>query len=321
MNIFMACPAPPRSRKGNRVTAERWAGLLRGLGHRLTIGQDYDGANFDLLIALHARRSFPAVQRFRKQWPERPLIVALTGTDLYRDLPRHAHARRSLALADRLVVLQPCAHDNLPVEVRAKVRVIYQSARRLARRPAQGRRTFDVCLLGHLRHEKDPLRAALALRLIPPEVPLRVLQAGQALQPSLAVRARALMAREPRYRWLGEVSRGRARRLLAGSRLLVLPSRMEGGANVVSEAIVEGVPVLASDIPGNVGLLGKAYPGYFPVGDTRALAGLLRRVATEPAVYRELRQWCARLRPLFRPARERAAWDDLLRELQPRGDP
>src|SRR5262245_17271609 len=101
MRIFMACPAPPRSRKGNRVTAVRWARILRGLGHRLTIGRLFDDSPCDLLIALHARRSFEAIIRYRRRFPEGPLVVALTGTDLYRDIRTSGKARRALELADR----------------------------------------------------------------------------------------------------------------------------------------------------------------------------------------------------------------------------
>jgi glycosyltransferase involved in cell wall biosynthesis len=161
------------------------------------------------------------------------------------------------------------------------------------------------------------LRTALALRRLRADTHLRVTHAGEALSPTWARQARAAMARDPRYRWLGEVPRGQARRLLARSHLLVLSSRMEGGANVVSEALVEGVPVLASRIPGSVGLLGARYPGYFPIGDTAALAGLLHRAAASPAFYARLADWCARLAPQFEPDRERAAWDELLRELVP----
>src|SRR5438270_9091003 len=99
MKIFMACPAPPHSRKGNRVTAVRWARFLKELGHRPTIGQEYEGAPCDLLVALHARRSYPAVAAFRRLHPHQPLVVALTGTDLYRDLRTSRRARRSLELA------------------------------------------------------------------------------------------------------------------------------------------------------------------------------------------------------------------------------
>src|SRR5262249_6268440 len=65
------------------------------------------------------------------------------------------------------------------------------------------------------------------------------------------------------------------------------------------------VPVLASRISGSVGLLGAKYPGYFPVGDTRALAGLLRQAEGEAAVYARLGAGGARLAPPFTPGRGR----------------
>jgi len=90
----------------------------------------------------------------------------------------------------------------------------------------------------------------------------------------------------------------------------------EGGANVVSEAVVAGVPVLASRMDGNVGLLGGDYPGYFPVGNTAALARLLGRLEREPRFVKRLRQALARRAALFRPSREIAAWRRLLAELR-----
>jgi putative glycosyltransferase (TIGR04348 family) len=319
VKVFLACPAPPHSRKGNRVTAERWAGILRGLGHRAVIGQEYTSQDCDLLVALHARRSHLAAARFRVLHPDRPLIVALTGTDLYRDLPRSKTALASLDLADRLIALQGQAHAALPREARHKVRVIYQSAEPVPNPPPRRKDTFEVCVLGHLRDEKDPFRAALALRRLRDGAGhIRLTHLGQALSPGMERRARAAMARDARYRWLGEVPRGQARRRLAGSHLMVISSRMEGGANVIVEAVVDGVPVLASRVAGNVGMLGEGYPGYYPVGDTNALARLLLRAATRPDFYGRLTEWCAALRDRFRPDAERRAWERLLAEFRDR---
>jgi putative glycosyltransferase (TIGR04348 family) len=314
MRIQLICPAPPGSLSGNRVTALRWARILRAFGHRVRIAQQYRGEPCDLLIALHAARSAEAVFAFHRRYPTRPILVALTGTDLYRDLPRRRRPWRALALATRLVALQPLAARTLPARLRRRVRVIYQSVER-TRAPRRPGRFFDVCVLGHLRRVKDPFRAALAARRLPVSSRIRILQAGTAMEPALARRARAQERHNRRYRWLGGLPRARARRLLAGSRLLVLSSRMEGGANVISEAVVDAVPVLASRIPGSVGLLGPDYPGYFPVGDTAALGRLLRRAERDPRFYRRLKTWCARLAPRFRPARERTAWRKLLGEL------
>ncbi len=316
MRIQLICPAPPGSLSGNRVTALRWARIFAALGHRVRISERYRSEPCDLLVALHARRSAEAVFAFRRRYPKRPIMVALTGTDLYRDLPRQRRPWRALALADRLVAFQPLAARALPARLRQKVRVIYQSVEpTLTRGRKRSRRFFDVCVLGHLRKVKDPFRAALAARRLPASSRIRILQAGTAMETGMARRARAEARRNPRYRWLGGLPRKRARRLLAASRLLVLSSRMEGGANVISEAIVDGVPVLASRIAGSVGLLGAGYPGTFAVGDTAALARLLARAERDPRFYRRLKTWCARLRARFQPARERAAWKKLLREL------
>ena len=127
--------------------------------------------------------------------------------------------------------------------------------------------------------------------------------------------ARAEDQRNPRYRWLGPLPRWRARRLIRSCRLMVLSSRMEGGANVISEALVEHTPVLASRISGSVGLLGKDYPGYFPVGATKALARLLFRAESDPRFYRDLKARCSQMAPRFQPSRELAAWESLLREV------
>lgn len=315
MNILLVTPAPRGSHKGNRITALRWATLLRQLGHRVTLRETYDGQRCDVLIALHARRSFAAVRDFDQAYPERPLILALTGTDLYGDIHTDATAQQSLELADRLVLLQPDGIQELPKHLRSKARVIFQSTVAPRNVPRPRRDVFEVCVLGHLRPVKDPFRTALAARLLPTASRLRVLQVGGALSTDMEKQARGEAAANPRYRWLGDLPRWRALRVLGRCRLLVLTSELEGGANVVSEALAAGVPVLSSRISGSLGILGKDYPGYFPVGDTEKLAALLQRVETDRDFYNTLKQRCRRLRPLVSPARERATWRALLKDL------
>jgi len=317
--ILIVTPAPPRSRTGNRVTATRWARLLRSVGHRVAIAEDFCGQKCDLLIALHARKSAPAIARFARQRPARPIVLALTGTDVYRDIHSSAAARRSLELADRLVILQPRARNELPRRLHAKTRVIYQSVEPPGRIPPLLKRVFEVCVSGHLRPVKDPFRAALAARRLPAESRVAITHIGAALTDSMAQRARAETERNARYRWLGEVPRGRARQIVARSRLLALSSKLEGGANVVGEAIVAGTPVVSSRIPGSIGLLGEDYAGYFEVGDTAGLAAMLRRAETDRDYYAQLTQQCKQRAELFAPMREQNAWRDLIAELLPRG--
>src|SRR5690606_10448280 len=171
---------------------------------------------------------------------------------------------------------------------------------------------FDLCVIGHLREEKDPLRAALAARLLPPESRIHILQAGKAQHNSWARAARQEMANNSRYQWLGELPREQASQLMGQCRAMVISSTMEGGANVVSEACRAGLPVLASDIPGNRGLLGEDYPGYFPARDDRTLAELMNRAETDAEFLAELKKQVIKLAASFTPERERQSLEQAL---------
>ncbi len=312
MKIVMVTPAPAHSRKGNRITAVRWARILRGLGHRVLVVQEYRDEPCDLLIALHARRSYPSLVRYRALHAGGLLVLALTGTDLYKDLRSSEDARHALTLADRFVTLQPLAAGELPPALRGKAHVIPQSVRPAGKAPRPNRRTFDVTVIGHMRPVKDPFLAAEASRLLPGESRVRILHIGAALEAGMETRARKEMAENPRYKWLGELPHWKTRRHLAAGRAMVLSSLMEGGANVISEAIVAGVPVLCSAIPGSIGMLGREYPGYFPVQDAHALATLLRRCETEADYLPGLQRWVKKLAPSYAPIKEKRAWQELL---------
>jgi len=315
MHIALITPHLPNGRNGNAHTAVRWRAFLRQAGHRVDMALDWEpnrgGASAQTMIALHARRSHAAITRFARAHPERPLIVVLTGTDLYRDIRVDADAQHSLKLAHVLVVLQEQGVAELPKAYHAKTRVIYQSAPTL---PPQLRPTrhFSVGMVAHLRDEKDPFLVASALRHLPASSHIRAWHVGGELQPGLALEAEALDRLEPRWRWLGSRPHGEARRRIARSHLLVVPSRMEGGANVICEAVTAATPVLASDVPGNVGMLGRDYAGYFSVEDDRALAALMQRAERDPAFYAHLSAQCAIRSPLFAPEREAAAVQGLV---------
>jgi putative glycosyltransferase (TIGR04348 family) len=309
MEVVSVTPAKPGSRHGNRNTALRWAAHLRALGHRVAIQVEWDGRERDVMLALHARRSHASMAAWKKAFPGRPLVCVLTGTDLYRDIRDDAGAKRSLELADRLVVLQEKGLDELPARHRAKTAVIFQSVRRRARKTAP-RDHFLVTVIGHLRDEKDPFCAARALADLPGE--LRVVHLGGAMSGDMEREAKALMRGQDRYRWLGELPHAKAMGWLARSHCMVISSRMEGGAHVVSEAIAFGVPVLASHIPGNVGLLGDAYPGYYPLGNHHALAALIERARGERGFLRRLEAAVKARRALVKPAAERRALRKLL---------
>ena len=309
MRIALVTPAGARARNGNRHTALRWAAFLRAAGHRVAVSTEWSGSEADLLLALHARRSYDSIRRFAASYPQRRLLVALTGTDVYRDIHEAAEAQQSLELAHRLIVLQPKAAEELPERLRSKVSVVVQScATRLRHAPVKGK--FRVCVIGHLREEKDPLRIVAALPYLDA---IQVIHLGAALDESLGRQALAAMQRDSRYRWLGGVPHGRALAWLASSHAMVISSRMEGGANVVCEALRVGVPVLASRISGNVGLLGERYPAYFALEDEKALAELIHRAATDRKFYKRVKNAVERLRPMVAPRAEARALLDALK--------
>lgn len=315
MKISLVTTAGKQSRGGNRKTAVRWARILRDLGHRVDVSDGGDGGNADLMIAIHAWRSAPSIRAFSDAHPGRPLVVLLAGTDIYRF--QHSHPDDTLDSMDRatrLVGLHDRVDAGIPRRYGGKLRIIYQSFLPLPYPRSPLKRRFEVCIAGHLRDEKDPLRAAYAARLVPADSHLRVVHLGSAHDVAWADRARAEAAANPRYDWRGEVPRWQVRRQFARSHAMVISSVMEGGANIVSEAIVCGVPVIASHIDGNLGLLGDDYEGYYPAGDEAALAKLLLRAEREPRFLKALAAQCRQKRGLFTPAREKAAWRKLLAE-------
>jgi putative glycosyltransferase (TIGR04348 family) len=314
MKIAITVPASAVPRSGNRHTAARWARFLRGMRHRVRVVTEWRGGKDDLLLALHARKSFASVRRFSDRRPEAPVVVALTGTDLYRDVRTHAEARQSLGLAARLVVLQEEGLRELSGYLRQKTRIVYQSSD-VKLRHAPDDSCFRIAVIGHLRSEKDPFRAVMALRRLGRSAPVEVLQMGAALNREMRTRCRAWMKLERRYRWLGSVTHDRAMRWLASSHVLVVSSVMEGGANVICEAARIGVPVLASRIPGNIGMLGRDYPGYFPLFDDKALARLIERCRVGSSFYKRLKSALLRRCSMFAPAAERAALKRVLQGL------
>ncbi len=316
MKIVLVTPARPVAHSGNRNTAVRWAQLLRALGHSVHVQTRWDGKPADLMIALHARRSHASIADFAGVYPQRPLVLMLTGTDLYHDIRIDAAAKRSLRLATRLVVLQEQGLAELTPALRRKTRVIYQSAQPV-KCGAPLTSCFEVCTSGHLREVKDPFRLVASLQYLPAQSRIRAVQIGGAMSAAMTREARRWTNREPRYRWIGELPHGAALRQLARARLMVISSRMEGGANVVTEALAAGVPVIASRVPGNIGMLGRGYAGYYPLGNERALARLLARAESDPEFYRRLKRQCTARRGLTRTTREKRALRQLLQELQP----
>jgi len=321
--LVIVSPSLAAANNGNWQTARRWAHLLRA-SHavRITTGwPDARAAGDHVMLALHAARSAASIAAWAAAHGSRGLGVVLTGTDLYGEFAGRPEVLRSLASAGRLVVLQDQATAALPDELRAKARVIYQSTTQ--RQPlAKTRRQLRAVAVGHLRDVKSPQTLFEVARRLASRPDIALRHVGDA-DGHWADEARATQARCPGYRWLGPLPHPQARRLIQRAHLLLHTSLAEGGAHVVMEAVRSGTPVLASRIPGNVGMLGDDYAGYFAPGDADALAALLLQCRAEQAedvpagtLLARLRAQCDARAPLFDPEAERRALLQLVHELQ-----
>jgi len=308
---FVEVPAH-NIRNGNVVTSERWRRFFEELGHVVTSASSANDEPCDVLVAFNASKNRHAIRKAANRGTARRMVICLTGTDLYQDLKNDPDVLDVLHLADQLVVLQPMALRELPPGLVHRSMVIFQSAKPPQAHVTRDPDHFDVCVIAHLRDVKDPLRTARACRLLPARSRIRVFHVGAALSDELAREARHETQENPRFNWLGELDGENTARELLRSRLMVISSLHEGGANVISEAVVAGIPVIGSDIPCTRGLLGDDYPGLFPAKDSAKLAELLFRAETEQAYYNELAARCRQEAHKFDPSREKVALKRLL---------
>jgi len=315
--IVIATPALADANNGNWRTAHRWQQLLEphcrvilapvlGDSTDLLLQTRLQTAVPDLFVALHARRSHASIVQMRRAHPQVPIVLALTGTDLYADLNHNRDANESLDLADALIVLQEDAIQYVPSGQRRKTHVVFQSARSLAPAVKSGER-INCVVVGHLRAEKSPQTIFEAVALLNGDDRIHITHIGaphSAADEALARQAQALSETNSHYHWVGGLAHGLTRAAIKRSHLLVHPSVLEGGANVIVEAITAGTPVVASRMSGNVGMLGVDYAGYFPVGDAAAIVTLLRRCLTDANFMLRLNTACKVRAALFSPNEE-----------------
>lgn len=324
-SVCIVTPALADANNGNWQTARRWAHML-GSVYRVRLVREWPdnerlASQDGLMLALHARRSAASVAAWAQRHPDRPLVLALTGTDLYRDIAHDPQAQHSLAVADRLVVLQEAGADQLPPGLRNRCRVVFQSSTTRQALPKTSRH-LRVVVVDHLREEKSPQTVFDIARRLRPQDGIRIDHLGHALDPALGEEAQATARACPHYRWLGGVPHTQARERIQRAHVLLHPSRMEGGAHVIMEAVTSGTAVLASNVPGNVGMLGCDYAGFFPWGDVTAACTLLRQcrdslgehIPPQPSLLRHLLAQCRSRAPLFAPAAEARALQSVLAE-------
>lgn len=310
--IAIITPAARGSSSGNRVTALRWAGLLRQLGHCVTIATEWRNQAADVLITVHAVKSADSVLAASCDRPNIRIITLLAGTDIYPSFEPDETTTAALARANALIALQPRALNLLPEQLRKKSYTLVQSATAVTSPRYQ---QFTAAVIAHLRPIKQPHIAIQAAAMLAPKIDIQLILAGSQLDDDYGQSIKASVANTKRTKWVGALPRRETKELLASSHACILPSQVEGGANVISEAIAAGTPILCSAISGNLGLLGDDWPGMFPMGDAAALAKLLERMVTEKSFFDELCQRTQQLQAMVDPAIERQAWGEILQKI------
>lgn len=315
-DVLIHSPFSLHTGQGNAVTADRTELILRTAGFEVQVeGEVYEGVDARCLVALNARRSAGVVADFDRQHPGRRLIVVVTGSDINHPEMEDgdSETRWTMARADALVILHEADLEALPAELRKKAVCIFPSVslpEGTRHQPAQGER-FEVIMAGNLRGVKNPQLAVEGARVLEDDSPIFISSYGDA---SAELAAEITRASEElgHFQWCGKVDHTSLIGKMAQAHLLLNTSTIEGGANAICEAVTMGLPVVASDIRGNVGMLGRNYPGLFPSGDAQAMVSLLRRCAKDTAFYRDLKSAVEQRASLFDFAAESAAWVSLI---------
>ncbi len=320
MQILILTPVPSGSTRGNNITAERWQRMLQSQGHKVDVKRvalDPLPEDLQFVIALHGVHNSQAIENLRRQRPNLKIAICMSGTDLYRlsveanesDVQR---IHKSWEVADKIILLEPNAQKLVSKQHQQKCVVVIQSSEPIALPRTLSSDNFVVSVLGHLRPVKDPFRTASASRLLPASSQAKVIHVGAALTSTMEQQATLESTTNPRYEWLGAVSHSQALTIMVNSHLTVLSSLHEGGPSVISEAVVNRVPILTSRIRSCVGLLGEDYQGYFEVGNSQQLADLIWRAESDAEFLPELERSLDQRASRFTQESELAALKTLL---------
>lgn len=352
VDVLIHSPFPRQDSQGNTETAVRLEGILRKAGLRVAMEEVwFNGQEAHCMIALNARRSAGAVMEFRDAWPKGKVIVILTGTDINHPsaMDKESDNVQTMEAADYLVVLHEGSLVSVPEHLHQKCKVIHPSVQwpdgfDVLSSQSEHQHEFadpsqldrlNIIMAGNLRAEKNVGLALAACAMLPEDSPVLLQLYGDAeviehsegygagceeveglQQPvgDLSLQMLQATAGPLPFLWRGKLSHADLLTMMAGADLLLNTSSQEGGSNAICEAICLGLPVLASRIDGNVGMLGPGYGGYFDQGDASGLASLLTRCAEEPSYLAQLQQQVQERAALYQLDRESESWLKLLAE-------
>jgi glycosyltransferase involved in cell wall biosynthesis len=148
-----------------------------------------------------------------------------------------------------------------------------------------------LLFVGRVHREKNLAIVLRQMASLPPHVRAQVeLQvAGDGAQrPELELLAREL-GLTARVRWLGWQAKHAIPALYRSADVLLNPAQYEGLPNVALEAMASGLPVMASDVPGNRAVVQDGKTGVlFPLDRPDQLGAALSRLAADRSWGRSL---------------------------------
>jgi glycosyltransferase involved in cell wall biosynthesis len=317
MKVLVTTPYARDSLQGNTVTAKRVVSILLETGLDASVISNDDKVEYaDVIIALHARKSAHFIDDFLALNPAGKVIVYLTGTDLYHDIPNGCQiCERSMSLADVLVVSHELTLNALPEKYRKKAMSVHKS---IQLPDFLGEEKIEIdpnlfTIIGHLRAVKQPFMAVESMQLLEDSVRVKLVLLGNEIDEDSGEIARSWEAIDSRFQWLGGVEYLQALQWMRRSVATINTSLIEGGANSVGESIMLGVPVLATRIEGNIGMLGEDYAGYFSAESKQELADIMQRVISDADFLAMLREQVRVRKKKFTRENEKQDWMNVLK--------
>jgi len=315
IDVLIHSPYPRQRSQGNAVTAERMRKLLQSGGLNAAIHERGDiSMTAKCLIALNARKSAGEIFDFRRRLPESSIVALLTGTDVnHSEMEQFgSDTLKALELSDRIVSLHEGFSHRLPDDLLIKTKVIYPSvqlAEDINHRPSE---PWKVIIAGNFREEKNPdLMMQAVSKLTNSPLHLHAYGGGGDYQAKLERTAK----KYAQFHFHGVQEHDALLADMQSARVLLNTSTEEGGANAICEAVSLGLPVIASKIDGNVGMLGADYAGFFTSGDVDSLIDILVRVAEDINFYQTLKRQVTERAPFFSYQREMEEWTALVRQM------
>ncbi|MBF0500012.1 MAG: glycosyltransferase family 4 protein [Candidatus Riflebacteria bacterium] len=307
MNILLCLPFEAVAPKGNSIAARRLAQGFQAAGHKVFL-LDWPAVDDikrveevlavfrpNLCLIMHAWRCAKAIRHIH-QHSAIPTIVSLRGTDLNEMLDEPATQAQISAILSGcrgIVVFHGEGKKKLAsykAEWAAKTRVIANganlptSAVDYRARLHSASETFLFVTISGLREVKQPLLILPWLEDLRNEFPnLGLAHAGPPLEQPIVDTFREFQANHSWLSHLDQVPHEEIDSFLRAGQVYVSASRSEGMPHGVREAMLCGMPLLLSDIPGHRNMAEAEHEALF-FGDRESFLRQVGRLLCDPGL-------------------------------------